>query len=199
MKYPELKRYVINLKSLSQSIDSPVVVGPGSVNGNSLKVIFWQEAAAQITPETKVYLSWYHQQKDISGYNILTQTNDSPITWECTWPFQMQHEGDVICHLELVDSISISTSLNFTVHFPFSPNNGNGFVNSNDYTVFQEAVIELTTLSSQIKKQLQEQETAFQNYQTIIEQNQEIANDALKKAEEALEKISKLYAALGED
>jgi hypothetical protein len=53
----ELKATVINMKSLSQNITDPVVVGAGDAAGRALRIIFTQEAAAQFTPETKVYLS----------------------------------------------------------------------------------------------------------------------------------------------
>jgi hypothetical protein len=53
----ELKATVINMKSLNQNILDPVIVGAGDANGRTLRVIFTQEAAAQMTPETKVYLS----------------------------------------------------------------------------------------------------------------------------------------------
>jgi hypothetical protein len=53
----ELKATVINMKSLSQNIPDPVVVGAGDASGRALRIIFTQEAEAQFTPETKVYLS----------------------------------------------------------------------------------------------------------------------------------------------
>ena len=48
----ELKATVINLKSLSQNIPDPIVVGAGDANGRTLRVIFTQEAAAQMTEDT---------------------------------------------------------------------------------------------------------------------------------------------------
>lgn len=72
----ELKATVINLKSLSQNIPDPITVGAGDASGRKLRVIFTQEAAAQFTPNTKVYLSWRHQEKDIKGYNIFTEIID---------------------------------------------------------------------------------------------------------------------------
>lgn len=53
----ELKATVINMKTLSQDIADPVIVGAGDANGRVLRIIFTQEAAAQFTPSTKVYLS----------------------------------------------------------------------------------------------------------------------------------------------
>lgn len=72
----ELKATIINMKSLSQNIVDPVVVGAGDANGRTLRVIFTQEAAAQMTPETKVYLSWHHQEVDVKGYNVFTKIED---------------------------------------------------------------------------------------------------------------------------
>jgi len=68
----DLKKNVINMKHLSQDIDDPIVVNAADANGRTLEIIFTQEAAAQLTPNTKVYLSWYHQQQKIKGYNVFT-------------------------------------------------------------------------------------------------------------------------------
>ena len=72
----ELKATIINMKTLSQDITDPVVVGAGEAAGRALRIIFTQEAAARFTPNTKVYLSWYHQEKNIKGYNVFTEITD---------------------------------------------------------------------------------------------------------------------------
>lgn len=72
----ELKATIINMKSLSQDIEDPIIVGAGDAAGRSLRIIFTQEAAAQFTPNTKVYLSWKHQEKNIVGYNVFTEILD---------------------------------------------------------------------------------------------------------------------------
>lgn len=72
----ELKATIINMKSLNQNLPDPVIVGAGDANGRTLRIIFTQEAAAQMTDKTKVYLSWYHQDIDIKGYNVFTQVID---------------------------------------------------------------------------------------------------------------------------
>ena len=69
----ELKTTVINMKSLSQNILDPIAIGAGDANGRTLRVIFTQEAAAQMTEDTKVYLSWHHQEIDVKGYNVFTK------------------------------------------------------------------------------------------------------------------------------
>ena len=69
----DLKKSVINMKHLSQDIDDPIVVNAADANGRTLEIIFTQEAAAQFTENTKVYLSWHHQEMDIKGYNVFTE------------------------------------------------------------------------------------------------------------------------------
>jgi hypothetical protein len=69
----ELKPTIINMKTLTQDINSPIVVNAGDAAGSVLRIIFTQEAAAQFTENTKVYLSWVHQEKNIKGYNIFTE------------------------------------------------------------------------------------------------------------------------------
>ena len=53
----ELKATVVNMKTLTQEIEDPIVNGAADVKGRTLRIIFTQEAAAQITPKTKIYLA----------------------------------------------------------------------------------------------------------------------------------------------
>lgn len=80
----ELKATVINMKELSQDIKDPIIINQADADGRTLKIIFTQEAAAQMTPHTKVYLSWTHIQRNIKGYNVFTEApkihdNDPPM------------------------------------------------------------------------------------------------------------------------
>ena len=68
-----LKGTVINMKTLSQHIDNPIIVGGGDSDGRYLTIIFTQEAAARFAPNTQVYLSWRHIQTDVKGYNVFTE------------------------------------------------------------------------------------------------------------------------------
>lgn len=45
----ELKDFVVNLKSLSQDIEDPIIQGGGDANGRTLRIIFTQEAAASVS------------------------------------------------------------------------------------------------------------------------------------------------------
>jgi hypothetical protein len=161
----ELKTFTINLKSLDQDISDPIVAGGADASGRTFRIIFDQEAEAQITDETKVYLSWFHQTEKIKGYNVFTQTNDDPITWEIKWPQSMLKEGSVLCCIELVDSVSIAQSTNFLVHVLSDPNDGSQFVLSDDFTLFQNAVIRLNCIGDQMKDQMTQQKIEFEDMQ----------------------------------
>lgn len=185
-----MKATVINMKTLSQDITDPVVVGAGEAAGRALRIIFTQEAAARFTPSTKVYLSWYHQEKNIKGYNVFTEITDEededfPPTWEIKYPKSMLYEGNVLACIQIVDEVSISTSVNFTIHVLIDPNDGSGFEETDDFSEFQKAVISLATLEDQAKQQMQEQKNEFEDMQLAFEDVRQVANDAKDIAEEA--------------
>ena len=204
----ELKATVINMKTLSQDITDPVVVGAGEGAGRALRIIFTQEAAAQFTENTKVYLSWHHQEMDIKGYNVFTEIKneddeDWPPTWEIKYPKSMLYEGNVVACIQVVDNVSISTSVNFTIHVLIDPNDGSKFTATDDFTEFQKAVISLATAEAEAREQMEEQATQFEemqiefnnvkeiaeNAQNVSQAAQEIAEAALATSNEALETI----------
>lgn len=172
----ELKATVVNMKTLTQEIEDPIVNGAADVKGRTLRIIFTQEAAAQITPKTKVYLSWWHQDKNIKGYNVFTEITDIddedfPPTWEIYFPQSMLWEGNVLANIQLVDDISIATSTNFIIHILKDPNEDDHYVPSDDYSEFKEAVINLNSLSDRMEEQLEDDKAAFDQ---IVEEFEEM-------------------------
>lgn len=188
----ELKTVTVNLKSLDQDIQDPIVAGGADANGRTFKIIFDQEAAAQCVADTKVYLSWRHVQLDIKGYNVFTKTHEDPIVWEIKWPQAMLHEGDVLCCVELVDSVSIASSTNFLVHVLSDPNDGSAFVVSDDFSVFQNAVINLASIGDKMEKQMEEQRKEFKEWTKETETIKKVAADAYDKAVSVENKIDQI-------
>lgn len=193
----ELKPTIINMKTLTQDINSPIVVNAGDATGSVLRIIFTQEAAAQFTENTKVYLSWVHQEKNIKGYNIFTevvsQNNESnfPPTWEIHYPHSMLYEGNVLACIEIVDEISIAASKNFIIHVLVNPNDGSEFLKSNDFTEFQQAIIKLATTEDQIRSQFNDKMNEFENMRLTFQEMQqqfltiqETVNEAIKRVDD---------------
>ena len=187
----ELKAFTVNLKSMDQNIDDPIVAGAGDANGRTFRVIFSQEAAAQLAPETKVYLSWYHQEQEIKGFNVFTKVSSDPVVWEIKYPQSMLKEGNVLACIQLVDKVSIVSSTNFIIHVLTDPNDGSNFVVSDDYSLFQSAVIELNCLAEQMKDQMEQQKIEFEDMQLGFREIQNTARDAVEIAERAEEKAEK--------
>lgn len=183
---------------MDQDIPDPIVAGAGDANGRTFRVIFDQEAAAQLTPETKIYLSWFHKQKKIKGYNVFMQTNDDPVIWEIKWPQTMLHEGDVLCCIEMVDSVSIVQSTTFLVHVLTDPNDGSGFVVSDDFSEFQNAVIQLNCIADQMKDQMLQQKLEFEDMTLQFGEIKEKADAAYLNSTEAMNRVEALEEELGD-
>ena len=173
-----LKASVINMKTLSQDIDDPIIINRADAEGRTLEIIFTQEAAARFTPHTKVYLSWRHIQQDVRGYNVFTEAEkineDAPPRWFIHYPHSMLYEGDVVACIELVDEISIAASTNFVIHVLQDPDDGTPFVVSDDYTIFQQAVIDMNSLSDQVRDQMDDIEAGWEEMQAEHEQMIEV-------------------------
>lgn len=190
----ELKRNVINMKSLDQNIKDPILAGAGDANGRSLVIIFTQEAAAQITPETHIYLKWRHQQTNVLGYNVFTQESDKPQTWKINFPKSLLREGDVTATIELVDDISIAASTTFNIHVMSDPYQTNKYDDSDDFSEFQKNVIMLSSAIDSAKEQMREQICEFnelksnlQDAVTESEQATRAANQAANQAAQVAE------------
>lgn len=200
----ELKAFTVNMKSMDQDIDDPIIAGAGDANGRTFRVIFTQEAAAQFTEYSKVYLSWKHKQAKIEGLNVFTHVKDDPMIWEIHWPQSMLHEGDVLCCIKLVDDISIVQSTNFIVHVLSDPTSGENFVTSDDYSIFQTAIINMSYISQKMVNQMEDQEKEFAGWredfsgmkEQILEATDK-ANQAYELAQDALEQIEQKDTATG--
>lgn len=200
----KLKAFTVNMKSMDQDIDDPIIAGAGDANGRTFRVIFTQEAAVQFTEYSKVYLSWKHKQAKIEGLNVFTHVKDDPMIWEIHWPQSMLHEGDVLCCIKLVDDISIVQSTNFIVHVLSDPTSGENFVTSDDYSIFQTAIINMNYISQKMVNQMEDQEKEFagwrEDFSGIKEQISEAtdkANQAYELAQDALEQIEQKDTATG--
>ena len=156
----ELKGTIINMKTLSQDIKDPIIVGSSQAQGRFLTIIFTQEAAAQFSDNTVVYLSWRHIQKNVKGYNAFTKfeyededeitAEEQPPTWYIYYPKNMLHEGDVIATIELVDEISVAASTTFSIHVTADPWDGTNWIEEDDLTEFKTAIIRAQHLQQEV-------------------------------------------------
>jgi hypothetical protein len=183
----ELGTFTVNLKNLNQDIKDPVVTGAGDANGRTLRVVFSQEAATRFAPEMKVYLKWYHQERKVQGYNVFKQVCQRPQTWEINYPRAMLREGNVMCCIELVDDVSIAPTQNFHVHVLSDVHDGHNFVVSDDYSVFQQAVIDLNDAAKRVEEQMSAQKAEFDSWREDIDSIKDTADLAYQYAQKAVD------------
>ena len=168
----DLKRVVINLKSLDQQLEDPFYAGNGDVYSRTLKVILTQEAKSQLSPYTKLYLKWHHEELNTFGYNVLTpvesQTGDYNV-WEIYWPKAMLYEGHVRCTIELVDNVGIGQTRPFLVYVMPEAHDGSTFIKTDDYTAFQEATIMLATLYDQVAADYADWQLQFASWEDTFD------------------------------
>ena len=124
--------------------------------------------------------------------------------WEIHWPQTMLREGDVLCCIKLVDDVSIVQSTNFIVHVLSDPTSGENFVTSDDYSIFQTAIINMNYISQKMVHQMEDQEKEFAGWrEDFASMKDEIsaatdkANEAYELAQDALEQISQKDTATG--
>ena len=190
-RYTQLKTNVINMKSLDQAIKNPVIVGGGDANGRTLRLIFTQEAEAMITPNHNVYLKWYHQGKKIRGYDLFNLVSYKPMTWEIKFPKNMLHEGVVLASIELVDDISIASSTNFHIEVLADPWGENNFDETEDFSIFQDAVVKINSTQRKAQKQLEEQQRSFETMKWDLEAVRDTANASYDISLQALYRSEK--------
>lgn len=195
----ELKTFVLNMKSLDQQIPSPVLVGAGDANGRTFRIIFTQEAADMFTQYTKVYLKWYHQSEKTRGYNVFCKNKAeedflSPQVWEMKFPRMMLYEGDVLCTIELVDDVSISASSPFLIHVTADPYDGSQFCGTDDFSVFQQAVIDMNSMTEKASQQFEDYAQRFTQMEKDVDTCKENSDKAYTLAADAIKRIEDISA-----
>lgn len=186
---PDLvKDVAIKIKSLQQKI-RPISIGAGATRPE-VYVIFDKEAAAQFTRSTMVYLSWVHQGlRKVRGYNVFTQVSKKPNCWKINLPQSMLREGLVIARIELVDSRSIAASRDFEINVLYNPNGEENFTSSDDYSLFQEAILELTKKIEDTQKTVEDTKQTIKDLNDLFDQVQEFYDIILAEREAQNQKI----------
>lgn len=188
-EFDQVKDIVIKIKSLQQKI-KPINIGAGA-SRPYIYAMFDYEAKAQFTSKTTVYLSWKHSDgNEIRGYNAFTKISDKPNVWKLMVPASMLHEGTVLARLELVDSVSIAASTTFEINILYNPNEDESFTMSDDYGVFQEAIVQLTEKVNQTTSMLEDTKQTVEDLQELFNQVQEFYL-IIKKEQKKNKKIIK--------
>ncbi len=186
----ELKTFTINLKTLSQTIESPIVVSGEDAGGFVLRVILTQQAADGMTGDTSLYLKWTNLSANNKGYDTFKHVRAErhrPIgeTWEMTLPSSMLREGDVRCCIEFVDRISVSATKPFLIHITGTVCPTDDFEFSDDFSAFKSALVELERATQDAREQtdkLAAQQSQLDNIKSNSDKAYSMAQQALAYA-----------------
>lgn len=181
-KPDQIKDVFLRIKSLQQCIH-PITIGAGA-SRPYIWIKFDKEAAKQFSRSTLVYLSWEHSDRNNTrGYNVFTQESKDPNIWRIHLPASMLHEGKVLARIELVDKFSIAASTNFEINILYNPNQDETFTESEDFGVFQQAIVDLTGKIDDTRQMLEDTRDTVEDLSELFEQ----AKEFYKKMEEEFE------------
>lgn len=143
----------------------------GDANGRGIDLSLIDGKAQANTTGMAVYLAWGHE-KGGEGLTPFSAVDAAHGKWRVLYPTAMQRQGTVLARILLYlngNRAAISGSKNFRIFVDVDPVDGNAALSDNDFSVFQQAVVDLNTAKANADK------------------STKAANDAAKKATDAAE------------
>lgn len=141
----------------------------GDANGRGIDLSLIDGNAPANTTGMAVYLAWGHE-KGGEGLTPFSAVDAAKGRWRVLYPTAMQRSGTVLARIMIYltgNRAAISGSKNFRIFVDIDPVDGNTAISDNDFSVFQQAVVDLNTAKANADKATK------------------AANDAAKKATDA--------------
>lgn len=141
----------------------------GDANGRGIDLSLIDGKAPANTTGMAVYLAWGHE-KGGEGLTPFSAVDAAHGRWRVLYPTAMQRSGTVLARIMVYlngNRAAISGSKNFRIFVDVDPVDGSAALSDNDFSVFQQAVVDLNTAKANADK------------------STKAANDAAKKAADA--------------
>ena len=141
----------------------------GDANGRGIDLSLFDGKEPANTTGMAVYLAWGHE-KGGEGLTPFSAVDAAHGRWRVLYPTSMQRQGTVLARIMVYlngNRDAISGSKNFRIFVDVDPVDGSAALSDNDFSVFQQAVIDLNTAKANADK------------------STKAANDAAKKATDA--------------
>lgn len=189
----ELRTNVILLKHLDQEIDDSIIAGAGEAGGHNLTIIFAQEAAARLTPLTRIYLNWKHLDiPNLRGFDAFTPQDPIELAcgefypvWSIKWPTAMKQEGTVEASIVLLDEVSKDESLHFTIEVLSDLHGSDDLMDEDNYSLFEQALLDMN-------KTIQETQELLESTKELFSTIEELQAELESKLQEITEEQEKL-------
>ena len=141
----------------------------GDANGRGIDLSLVDGKTPANTTGMAVYLAWGHENGG-EGLTPFSAVDAAHGQWRVLYPTAMQRSGTVLARIMVYlngNRAAISGSKNFRIFVDVDPVDGNTAISDNDFSVFQQAVVDLNTAKANADK------------------STKAANDAAKKATDA--------------
>ncbi|ACV56591.1 DUF2479 domain-containing protein [Eggerthella lenta] len=141
----------------------------GDANGRGIDLSLFDGKEPANTTGMSVYLAWGHEAGG-EGLTPFSAVDAAHGRWRVLYPTAMQRSGTVLARIMVYlngNRAAISGSKNFRIFVDVDPVDGSAALSDNDFSVFQQAVIDLNTAKANADK------------------STKAANDAAKKATDA--------------
>ena len=147
----------------------------GDANGRGIDLHVTLHGETVSMAGMSVYLAWRHKRlKNCQGFTAFTAVNAAEGRFKVLYPTSMQHPGDVAARVMIYltsNGTHITGSKNFTISVDGDPIDDDAALADNDFSLFQQAVVDLHTATSKAAKATTDASNAAKS-----------ANDAAKEA-----------------
>lgn len=115
----------------------------GDYNGVELVVQLADNGVVKDQSGTQLLFKWGHNQRKNSGQKYFEALDLSQGVFKVTYPTQMLFEGTVTATIHIIQDGNIIPTRNFTLRVEKDPTNDNLVVAENDFSVLQEALLQV--------------------------------------------------------
>ena len=132
----------------------------GDANGRGIELYVLDGGAPADMSGMSVYLAWGHEMGG-EGLTEFSPVDAARGRWRVLFPTSMQRRGTALARiLVYLDGSAITGSKNFRIRIEADPVDGSTALSDNDFTVFQQAVVDLNSALERFSSQYAEAEKA---------------------------------------
>lgn len=169
----------------------------GDYNGVELVVQLADNGVVKDQSGTQLLFKWGHNQRKNSGQKYFEALDLSQGVFKVTYPTQMLFEGTVTATIHIIQDGDIIPTRNFTLRVEKDPTNDNLVVAENDFSVLQEALLQVNEWNGKFEEKYNGLEEEYnEEINSLNRQLAQKANEADLEIERA--RISNLTANAGD-
>jgi len=143
------RRVDFRLNKANDYIPDNFFAKEGDYNGRELVVQITNGSVVTETQGIQLILNWKHLNKGHSGNKYFEELDITKGIYKVSYPTQMLFAGKVSCFITIVDNEKITNTRNFNLKVEAGAD-GNLIVAENDFSILQQALIQINQYQNQI-------------------------------------------------